>query len=288
VLGTLVLALHDDPGGQVGDPHGGVRLVDVLAPLARGAVGVDPQVLLVDVDDDLVAHLGVDEDRRERGVAPRGGVERRDPDEPVDAGFGLGVAEGVFPLHLHRDALEPCLFAGLEIEDLGLEAALFRPSEIHPQEDLRPVLRLRAARAGMNRQDGVQPVLVPSEHAADFRCPHDLGEALQPALDLFEGLFVPGLGRQFEQHVEILQLPVDLRPRLDGGFDAGLFAQDVLCLLRVVPQVRLGALLLEIPEATGQPLDVKDNLGGFPPVFSNPTSFPGFLRPSHGSSRSVA
>jgi hypothetical protein len=48
VLGALVLALHDDARGQVGDAHRRVGLVDVLAAGAAGAVGVDAQVAAVD------------------------------------------------------------------------------------------------------------------------------------------------------------------------------------------------------------------------------------------------
>ena len=48
-LGALVLALHHGLGGDVGDAHGGVGLVDVLAAGAGRAVGLHPQVLLVDL-----------------------------------------------------------------------------------------------------------------------------------------------------------------------------------------------------------------------------------------------
>ena len=49
-LRALVLALHDDPARAVRDAHGRVGLVDVLAAGARGAVGVDLQVVVVDLD----------------------------------------------------------------------------------------------------------------------------------------------------------------------------------------------------------------------------------------------
>jgi hypothetical protein len=49
-LGALVLAGDDDAGGEVGDAHRGVGGVHALTTGARGAVDVDPQVLLVDVD----------------------------------------------------------------------------------------------------------------------------------------------------------------------------------------------------------------------------------------------
>jgi hypothetical protein len=49
VLAALVLALHDNPGGFVGDAHRRIGLVHVLAACARGAIGVDPQVVAIDV-----------------------------------------------------------------------------------------------------------------------------------------------------------------------------------------------------------------------------------------------
>ena len=49
-LRALVLALDDDACREVRDPDRGVGLVDVLTAGALRAVGVDPQVALVDLD----------------------------------------------------------------------------------------------------------------------------------------------------------------------------------------------------------------------------------------------
>src|SRR5207302_6678153 len=46
VLRALVLTLHDDPGGHVGNAHRRLYLVHVLAAGAAGAVGIDPQIVL--------------------------------------------------------------------------------------------------------------------------------------------------------------------------------------------------------------------------------------------------
>ena len=53
-LGTLLLRLHHGVGGQVGDAHGGVGGVNALTARAGGAVGVDAQVRLVDLDVDFL------------------------------------------------------------------------------------------------------------------------------------------------------------------------------------------------------------------------------------------
>ena len=50
VLAALALDGDDDARRVVGDPHRGVGLVDVLAAGPAGPIGVDPQVLLVDLD----------------------------------------------------------------------------------------------------------------------------------------------------------------------------------------------------------------------------------------------
>ena len=75
-LRSLVLARHDDAGGQVGDAHRGVGDVHVLAAGARRPVGVDAQVLLVDVGLFGGLEGGHAVERRERGLTARVGVER--------------------------------------------------------------------------------------------------------------------------------------------------------------------------------------------------------------------
>ena len=53
------------------------------------------QVLLVDLDVDVVGQLRPDVERRERRVAARRLIERRDAHQPMDAGFGEQQAVGV-------------------------------------------------------------------------------------------------------------------------------------------------------------------------------------------------
>src|SRR6476660_6394050 len=75
VLRPFILTLHDDAGRQMGDAHGAVSRVDVLAAGAARAVGVDAHVLLVDVDGDGVVDGGIDRHRRKARMPPRIGIE---------------------------------------------------------------------------------------------------------------------------------------------------------------------------------------------------------------------
>ena len=89
VLGALVLAFDDDAGRHVGDAHGGVGLVDVLAAGARGAVGVDAQVRRVDVDGFDFLELREDGNGAGGGVDPALRLGRRHALHAVRAGFKL-------------------------------------------------------------------------------------------------------------------------------------------------------------------------------------------------------
>src|SRR6185503_19764313 len=104
----------------VGDADRRVGDVDVLAAGARGAVGVDAQVLVDDVDLDVVVDLGIDVHRGVRGVAALGGVVRADAHQPVHAVLASEVAVGVGAAQRDGGAFDAGLFAVQPVEQLDL------------------------------------------------------------------------------------------------------------------------------------------------------------------------
>jgi hypothetical protein len=88
VLRPLVLARDDDARRQVGNADGRVGHVDVLASGAARSEGVDADVLVVDDDILIFRQFRPHVDRRERRVAPRSRIERRNPYEPVHPSLG--------------------------------------------------------------------------------------------------------------------------------------------------------------------------------------------------------
>ncbi len=115
--------------------------------------------------------------RRERRVAPRRLIERRDAHEPMDAGFGRQQAVGVLAGDRERRALQARFVARLVVDHLALEPAALGPAQVHAQQHLGPVLRLGAAGARMNRDDRVLAIVLAAEHLLDLAGLHFLGRA---------------------------------------------------------------------------------------------------------------
>jgi hypothetical protein len=190
-LGALVLALDDDAGRAVRDPYGGVGLVDVLPAGTGGAVGVDLQVVLVDLDvaallDDR-GHL----DAGERGLTAVGRVEGREAHEPVHALLGGEEPVGVVAGRAEGRRLDAGLLPRAGLQQLHAEAPSLGPAHEHAQDHLGPVLGVRAARAGVDGDERVARVVGAGEQAL-------LLERLQPLLD-------PGeLGVELSRQVGVL------------------------------------------------------------------------------------
>src|SRR6201988_5499366 len=141
MLRTLILTGNDDPGREVRDAHCGIGGVDVLSAGASRSIRIDAQVFIVNLDFDVFFDLGIDKQGSERGVPPRRLIERRDPHQPVNAGFSSEQPVGILAFNSERYTLQTSFLAWLILENFSLESSLFSPLEIHPQEHLGPILR---------------------------------------------------------------------------------------------------------------------------------------------------
>ena len=105
-------------------------------------------------------------DARKRGVPARVGIERRDPHQPVHAGFGLQPAIGVVAADLDGGGLDAGFFALGLFQIFDLEAVLLGPARVHAQQHRGPVLALGAAGAGMDLEIGIEPVGLAADSSA--------------------------------------------------------------------------------------------------------------------------
>src|SRR5438309_12048375 len=155
VLRAVVLALHDDAAGQVRDAHRAVGAVDVLAARARGAVGVDAQVVGVDLHLDRFVDLGVHEHAGEGRMPPGIGIERAFTHQAMHAGLGAKLAVRIVAADLQRRALDARHLAAGALQHLDGEALLVAVLDVHALEHRRPVLLLGATRARLYVDEAV-------------------------------------------------------------------------------------------------------------------------------------
>src|SRR5262245_47992938 len=147
VLRLLVLAGHDQVGGQMGHPDGRVGRVDALPARARRPIDVDAQVLLLDRHVDL---FGL----REHGHRHRGGVDatlrlgRGHALYTVDAAFELEAAEGALPLHERDHLLEAAEAGPTRRQRFHLPPVALGVAAVHAIQVGSEERRFVAARAG--------------------------------------------------------------------------------------------------------------------------------------------
>ena len=79
------------------------------------------------------------------------------------------LPEGVLADDGEGGRLDARLFAVLVVVHLRLEALLLGPAQIHAHQHLGPVLALRAARAGMHGDNGIQRIGLAREHGPRFQ-----------------------------------------------------------------------------------------------------------------------
>ena len=117
----------------------------------------------------IVLRLGQDFNQGEGCVTQVVGIEGGEPDEAVDAPFGLQVAVGPGAVDLQRHALDAGLFSGREVQDTSRAALGVTPTEIHAHEGLRPVLGLGATGPGVDSDQGSIAVVLSVQGEVEFK-----------------------------------------------------------------------------------------------------------------------
>ena len=219
---------------------GGGVLLDVLPSRAAGLEGLDVQVIGNDGHVHVALRLREHLDEREGGVTCMGGVVGREADQPVHAALRLGVAVGVWPGQLHRGALDPRLFTWGYVEDQWLEAVALAPADVHPEQRLSPVLRLSAARAGVDRDDRVAVVVLAREDQLDLACGGLIDDRRSLGGELVKQGVVRRLRRQIDELDGRLEALAEPTPSLDRPVQPGDLTHRGLRGPGVVPEAGLG------------------------------------------------
>ena len=134
------------------------------------------------------------------------------------------------------------------------EAALLGPAQVRAEQHLGEVLRVGAARVGLDRDDRVARVVLAAEERVLLE-PFQLGAGLREhgqQLVLLEGA---------DSLLEEADVALERLEALELLLDAAVLGREPRGPLLVAPEVGLVELLLELPKTFVQRGDVKGNHG---------------------------
>lgn len=145
-------------------------------------------------------------------MSPFVGVKRRDADQSVDSGFLTQVAISIISLDPDGDTLDAGFFPGQIIEGFRFVAFALGVTQIHAQKHLGPVLRLRAAGAGMDAQDAISEVVLLEIKSLKFGFGELFFEFPNGPLELIPDIFTlrSELGEDFRLFSFLLQKTEEL------------------------------------------------------------------------------
>ena len=259
-LGALVLAGDDDAGRQVGQADRRVGGVDALAARAAGAVDVDADLVVGDLD--LVGLLddGHHLDGGERRLPAALVVERADPDQPVGARLDGQRPVGVRRLDGEGGRLDAGLLGVGGVVDLGGVAVPLGPAQVHPHQHLGEVGGVDATGARADGDERLARVVLTGEQRAHLERLDGLAERNLVSACLGEGVFVVLRLCEFDQDGEVVEAGAQAGDAVVLGLQDGQAAGHPLRIGLVVPQVGHRDFFAQLGDLGPHPVEVEHGL----------------------------
>ena len=120
---------------------------------------------------------------------------------------------------------------------LSLELALLRPAKIHTQEHLSPILRLGAAGAGVDADDGIRGVMLSAEKLLQLR----RFDFLLPLVEVRNEIVADALALlgPLDERRDLFVADVQLVDEIEVGLKTATLARELLAFGRICPDVRV-------------------------------------------------
>ena len=247
----------------MGQPDRGVGGVDRLAARAAGAVDVDADVLVGDVD--LVGllehrhHL----DRGERRLPAALVVERADPHQPVGAGLDRERAVGVRRVDGERRRLEAGLLGVGGVEDLDRVVVLLGPAGVHPHQHLGEVRRVDPTGAGADRHERLARRRTHRRAGCGPRAPRRSSGPWPARPRRRPGSrCVALLAAELDHDLEVLEPAGQRGDAVDLALEGREASGHAGGVVLVVPEVGRGDLLAEVGDLGAHGVEVEHLLDG--------------------------
>ena len=162
------------------------------------------------------------------------------------AALALEEAVGVLALDEDVGGLDAGGVSVLIVHDLVGKAVALCPARVHAVQHRAPVLRLGAACAGMEGHEGVVAVVFTGEQCAELLLRYGLLELLEAVLKLLEHGLVILLDRHLADGQQVVAQRAHPAIRLDLALERAHAGDDLLALLRIIPETRLRGLDLQL------------------------------------------
>ena len=168
MLASLILALHDHTGWGVRQSDGAIGLVDMLATRTTGSIAIFADVLFFDIDLDRIVDFGSDADRGETGLPLSFTIERADADQSVHPFFAFEITVSHRSSNCDRRVIDAGLLIFLAIQKLDRVIVIDRPSGVHAEQHVGPIVGVGPTISGIDRQDGSGRVIGAVEQGLEF------------------------------------------------------------------------------------------------------------------------
>src|SRR5208283_3590547 len=150
---------------------------------------------------------------------------------------------GVVAVNRECGRLDSGFFAGLVVVHFGFEALALGPAQIHTQKHVGPVLRLGAAGAGMDGDDGVARVVIAGKQSFSFDAIDQFAEGVEFALQV--GSYIFAFFAEIKIGGDVAGTAGQVAFERQNAFEALAFAHDLLGFCLVRPEAGVGGLLFD-------------------------------------------
>ncbi len=159
--------------------------------------------------------------------------------------LGFQVAIGVIARYFNCDGLYPRLFPVQVVQNAHAVAVPLAVARVHAIEHLDPVLRLRAARAGMQGEYGVAGIVRALEQKRKPKPFDPRFDRAQLLVDFGQERIVPFLGGELNQRLKIVHRARKRREGVDPRAQRFDLLVELVRLLKIGPYVWIGNLFFE-------------------------------------------
>jgi hypothetical protein len=132
------------------------------------------------------------------------------------------------------------------------------PAQVHAQQHFGPVLRLGAARAGLDVDERVRRIHLAREHALEFELLDFRRKVVDVVGDCRDRALVVLTEREIEQVARLAECVGQRADAADETVERRALLAEILRALRIVPDGRALELARDFFEAFGLRVEVKD------------------------------